>query len=165
MGFFSPPTLCICWPKQGGGDRSGRRDQPLSQSFWPLCSSGSRTGGVGVGGGSLACTRAHTCTGKKSTQRSPGVRSFHQGGRGEGWRVRPSEAQGVGTGWGGAGGGVGVHGDKSPLPPLAWRGVNLKGCSVSPRQTGVRRGAGRLNLRRAVAPLVNTGSSTLPSYP
>lgn len=43
--------------------------------------------------------------GKKSTQRSPGVRSFHQGGRGEGWRVRPSEAQAVGTRWGGVGGG------------------------------------------------------------
>lgn len=96
--------------------------------------------------------------GEKAHTGLPACAHFIRGVEGEAER---GPRGGVGTG---AGAGV-VHGDKSPLPPLAWREVNLKGCSVSPRQTGVRRGAGRLNLRRAVAPLANTGSSTLPSYP
>lgn len=85
------------------------------------------------------CMRSHTHTHtreEKPHRGLPACAHFIGGWKGEGWERgewRPSEAQGVGPGW------AGVHRDKGPLPPLARWGVNLKGCSVSRRQTGVRR--------------------------
>lgn len=134
-----PPSLCICWPKQGGGDRSGRRDQPLSQSFWPLCSSHSRTGGR-CRWGVRACgfgVCAHTHVKERHTEDSRRALILSGGKRqGVGGEAERGPRGGSRLGW------AGVHGDKGPLPPLAWRGGNLKGRSVSRQQTGVRR-AGR----------------------
>lgn len=94
MGFF--PTLCIYWPKRGGGDRGGGGDQPLSQSFCPSVPAAVTLGEL------CMCTHAHT---RKSTHRSPGVRSFHREGGGEGDEGLEGEAEG------GTRGGVGTGGE------------------------------------------------------
>lgn len=122
MGFF--PTLCIYRQKRRGG--TGVEGGPTAErGLLPLRASSRHPGGA---------LRAHTHTWVSWRA----LVSF--GGKGEGWRVRKRETrEGMEC--------TEMRTPPAPNPCKPQRGVNLKGCPVSPWEDGVGWGAGRLNLR------------------